>query len=78
MCVLLAALRSAHHRSAIADVIASFMRSAATVPPPTLLALSPRLFVSGGGEMSDDWVGSDDFSCGIFARSGDFPGVRVL
>lgn len=39
---LLAALHSAHHRGAIADVIASFMRSAATVPPPP-----PRLACAG-------------------------------
>lgn len=80
MCVLLTALRSAHLRGVITDVIASPLRSAATVPPPTLLALSPRLFVSGGGEMSSGEVGSDAifFLCGIFARSGDFPGVRVL
>lgn len=35
--------------------------------------------VSGGGEMSGDLVDEDIFFlCGIFARSGDFPGVRVL
>lgn len=56
-CVLLAALRSAHPMDAIADVLVSFLRSAATVPPPTLLALSPRLFVSGGGEMSGGQFG---------------------
>ena len=39
---LLAALRSAHHRGAIADVIVSFLRSAAIVPPLPRLALSPR------------------------------------
>lgn len=62
---LLTALRSARSRVAVADVIASFMRSAATVPPPTLLALSPRLFVSGGGEMSSGWVGSNFFFVGF-------------
>lgn len=78
MCVLLTALRSAHPRGAITDVIASPLRSAATVPPPTLLALSPRLFVSGGGEMSSGEVGSDAFSCGIFARSNALLVVLVL
>lgn len=90
---LLAVLRSAHPRvavvdiialltigGAVVDIIASPLRSAATVPPPTLLALSPRLFVSGGGEISGGLIGSDAifFSYGIFARSGAFPGTLVL
>ena len=65
MCVLLTALRSAHPRGVITDIIASPLRSVATVPPPTLLALSPRLFVSGGGEMSSGWVGSNFFFVGF-------------
>lgn len=77
-CVLLTALRSAHPRGVITDVIASPLRPVATVPPPTLLALSPRLFVSGGGEMSGGRLGCYFFSCGIFARSGDFLTVLVL
>lgn len=77
-CVLLIALRSAHPRGVITDVIASSLRSAATVPPPTRLALSPRLFMSGGGEMSSGEVGSGTFSCGIFAQSGAFLSVLVI
>lgn len=55
---LLAVLRSAHPRVAVVDVLALLLRSAATVPPLPRLAYLPRLFVSGGGEMSGDEVGS--------------------
>ena len=66
-----AVLRSAHPRVAVADIlalltvggaaadiIAPFLRSVATVPPLPRLALSPRLFVSGGGEMPGGRAGS--------------------
>lgn len=45
---------------------------------PRRLASSPRLFVSGDGEMSSGEVGSGAFSCGIFARSNTLLVVLAL
>lgn len=70
-------MRLACRRDTIADVIASFLRPVAIVPPLSRLVPPPSFLVSAGGEISDDWTGAV-FSCGILARSGAFLGVLVL
>lgn len=69
---LLATMRPAHPRGAAADVIAPFLRSVVTVPPLPRLAYSPRLFVSRGGEISGDEIGSDNFFLWDFCEVGRF------
>ena len=74
-----AVLSSARLRSAVADVIAPFLRSVATVPPLSRLAYSPRRSCRWAGRCrAVMFARAIFFSCGIFAQSGAFPVVRVL